>query len=200
MPQPTAHARSAGHPFGKLAGLLLVAALGYIGDRHHQNTVAMKLREHDLLPAIQAAAENHGLPAELVRAVVWKESRFDPQCVGTKGEIGLMQITGGAVQDWARVTRQSLPGQAELFQPEKNLEIGCWYLARCRNHWEGYAAQEILQLAEYNAGRTKVLKDWAPEHPETQVPLENISYPGTRSYIRQIQERREHYRRSANEF
>ena len=105
-----------------------------------------------------------------------------------------MQITDGAVQDWARVTRQPCPSRAELFHHGKDLDIGCWYLARCRSHWDGYASQEILQLAEYNAGRTKVLKDWAPEKPETPISLEDISYPGTRSYVRQILERCEHYR------
>ena len=150
--------------------------------------------ERELLPVIYATARRHRLEPELVRAVVWKESRFDPRSVGTKGEIGLMQITDGAVQDWARVNRQGIPKRGELFQPETNLEIGCWYLAHTGKHWDGYVSRDILQLAEYNAGRTKVLKDWAPESPDHPITLEQITYPGTQSYIKQILERRDFYR------
>ena len=150
-------------------------------------------REQELLEGIHAAANHHGLDPALVRAVVWKESRFNPQSVGTKGEIGLMQITDGAVQDWARVNRQPIPEKAELFRSDKNLDIGCWYLAHCRKHWNGYASQEILQLAEYNAGRTKVLRDWAPKTPELTITPEDITYPSTRAYVQQILERQRLY-------
>ena len=78
MTQPTAHARSAGHPFGKLAGLLLSAALGYTGYRHQQNILAMKLREQDLRPAIQAAAGN-----AFVRPAALREASVTPLERGT---------------------------------------------------------------------------------------------------------------------
>ena len=155
---------------------------------------APRLSEEELLPAIYAAARKHSLEPELVRAVIWKESRFDPDSVGKIGEIGLMQITDGAVQDWARVNRQKIPSRQELFRPEINLEIGCWYLSHTGKHWDGYASREILQLAEYNAGRTKVVKDWAPATPDLPISIEQITYPQTQSYIRQILERRNHYR------
>lgn len=159
-----------------------------------------ELGEEELLPAIYAAAKKHSLEPELVRAVIWKESRFNPDSIGKIGEIGLMQITDGAVQDWARVNRQPIPSRQELFQPETNLEIGCWYLAHTGKHWDGYASQEILQLAEYNAGRTIVKKEWAPQSPEHPVSLEQITYPSTQSYIKQILERRDHYRTESSGF
>lgn len=174
--------------------LLLVVGIGigYFGWKYVLSRTSPN--EKELLPAIHEAAQKHHLEPELVRAVIWKESRFDPRSVGTKGEVGLMQITDGAVQDWARVNRQPIPSRHELFRPETNLEIGCWYLALTGKHWDGYVSQDILQLAEYNAGRTKVLKDWAPESPESPITLEQITFPGTQSYIRQILERRNHYR------
>jgi soluble lytic murein transglycosylase len=108
-----------------------------------------------------------------------------------------MQITPGAVTDWARSNKCPPPSRQELFAPELNLEIGAWYLALCGQHWNGFASRDILQLAEYNAGRSKVTKDWAPENPETIIELERITYPGTRSYIKQILERQHFYRESA---
>ncbi len=174
--------------------LMVGVALAVVGFLLHWHNILQKRRmEQQLLQAIQVAATQNGLDPALVRAVIWKESRFDPQSIGTKGEIGLMQITSGAVQDWARVNHQPLPSKAELFDPSTNLKIGCWYLAHTRRHWEGYASQEILQLAEYNAGRTKVLKDWAPKTPEEPITIEQITYPSTRNYIQQILERRSFY-------
>ena len=174
---------------------MLFAGIGYglwrVSPFYHS---VPKLGEKELLPSINAAAKKHSLEPELVRAVIWKESRFDSSSVGKIGEIGLMQITDGAVQDWARVNHKPIPSRQELFQPEINLEIGCWYLAHTGKHWAGYASQEILQLAEYNAGRTKVIKDWAPKSPDMPITLEQITYPQTQNYIRQILERRNHYR------
>ena len=52
-------------------------------------------------PQIRDAARHHRLPPALVKAVVWKESRFDPGVRGRAGEIGLMQVTEVAAQEWA---------------------------------------------------------------------------------------------------
>ena len=186
---PRPHSRWPGLAAALLCCALLSAAF-FLQWRINQRELQ---REQELLEGIHAAANRHGLDPALVRAVVWKESRFNPQSVGTKGEIGLMQITSGAVQDWARVNRQPIPKQDELFQSDKNLDIGCWYLAHCRKHWNGYASQELLQLAEYNAGRTKVLRDWAPKTPEATITPEDITYPSTRTYVQQILERQRLY-------
>lgn len=148
---------------------------------------------------IVQSAERHGLSAPLVMALVWKESRFKPNAVGSAGEIGLMQVLDGAVSDWARVNKCSKPSRRQLFKPETNLEIGCWYLAQAHKHWDGYASQDILELAEYNAGRTVVLREWAPEDPKKIVDLDSITFPGTRKYIKQIFRRRDHYMQRMND-
>ncbi len=178
---------------GGCAIIALFFGAGYAYRQHHSSVKLQRLREQQLLPLIQSAAQKHGLSEHLVRAVVWKESRFDRLAVGSKGEVGLMQITSGAVSDWARVNKCAKPHRRQLFAPELNLEIGCWYLALTGKHWEGYASQAILQLAEYNAGRVKVRKDWAPKRPEDVVTLKTISYPSTQSYIRLILDRKKHY-------
>jgi len=38
----------------------------------------------------------------LVKAVVWRESRFDPKKQGSHGERGLMQVTERAANEWVR--------------------------------------------------------------------------------------------------
>src|SRR6202012_3716305 len=44
---------------------------------------------------IQPAAERHGLDPRLVRAIIWRESRFQPTVRGLNKEKGLMQVTPG---------------------------------------------------------------------------------------------------------
>lgn len=170
--------------------LLAVLAIGvYFFIQECRNT----RREQEILPLIQKAANNHGLPVSLVRALVWKESRFNPDAVGSKKEIGLMQITDGAITDWATRHRCAPPSRSDCFDPATNLDIGCWYLALAGSHWDGYASRDILQLAEYNAGRSVVLREWKPETPEETISLEDITFPGTQDYVRQILDKRQSY-------
>ena len=180
-------------PRGKIlwAFLLLFVAAGIL---HHAWTQRQyTLREEELLPLLRETADSYQLSPALVRALIWKESHFRPNAVGSKGEIGLMQITDGAVTDWARVHKCDSPTRKRLFQPSTNLEIGCWYLSQAQKHWEGYASQDILQLAEYNAGRAQVLRNWAPKEPTQPIDVTDISFDSTQDYIRKILDRKKHY-------
>src|SRR5580704_10910414 len=57
-------------------------------------------RRYDKL--IVEVATQYGVDPYLVKAVMRRESRFDPWVYGRHGEIGLMQVTEGAGAAWAR--------------------------------------------------------------------------------------------------
>src|SRR6267143_3258132 len=59
------------------------------GDYHRFDTLITKV------------ATEHGLDPRLVKAVVWRESRFQADMKGRNGERGLMQVTEVAARDWA---------------------------------------------------------------------------------------------------
>ncbi len=146
---------------------------------------------------IHRSAARHGLPPELVRALIFQESRFDPFARGRKGEIGLMQvIPSSAVADWARAHKAPEPAAAELFEPRLNIEIGCWYLGRALRRWSGYRHRIELALAHYNAGESRA-KRWKPEKRDGEV-LSRISIPGTRDYVKRIMKRYHAYLRTNN--
>lgn len=180
-----------------LLGLFLISAALFHWRRTTQSPACPPECPHGreaLSAAIAEASHRHGLSPDLVAALVWKESRFRSCARGDHGEYGLMQITDAAVEDWSKATRHGVPTTKELLSPDINLEIGCWFLARALSRWKGYASQEPLALAEYNAGRSTVLKLWKPDSPDTAVTPEQITYPGTREYVRQILHQRDVYR------
>ncbi len=64
----------------------------------------------------------------LVKAVVWRESRFDAQKFGSAGERGLMQVTERAARNGRKEARVENFRAEELFDPKVNLQAGTWYL------------------------------------------------------------------------
>ena len=165
---------------------LLFGFLIWTASCNHQRHQA----DYDSL--ITAAARRHGMSPSLIKAVIHRESRFQSYAVGGAGEVGLMQLMPGAAKDWARVNRRPVPERLQLFDPELNIEIGTWYLAHCRKHFSDYVSRDILALAAYNAGYSRV-KKWKPENPETPMDIEAIKIASTRKYVRTILKYRELY-------
>ena len=142
---------------------------------------------------ISAAARKHGLDPDLVRALIFQESRFRANKRGKKGEIGLMQVLpSGAAAEWARINKCRRPSSLALYNVELNLDIGCWYLARAMRRWRTYAHGTELALAEYNAGASRA-REWAPKRPNG-VP--QIKIASTKKYVSDIMKR---YRKYAAE-
>jgi soluble lytic murein transglycosylase len=81
-----------------------------------------RFRQYDRL--IRSVALKHDLDPMLVKAVIWRESRFDPQKYGTAGERGLMQVSEKAANEWVRENSIENFRVEELFDPRKNLEAG----------------------------------------------------------------------------
>ncbi|MCP4176560.1 MAG: lytic transglycosylase domain-containing protein [bacterium] len=147
---------------------------------------------------ILQAAERNSLDPNLIKAVIWRESKFDANAAGKHGEIGLMQIIPAtAVRDWAIENKRSMPDNGMLFKPATNIEIGSWYLARCKKHWTKYKNSLDLTLAEYNAGYSNA-KKWIPKKYNGNV-LPNITFPSTKEYIKAIIEQYNNYK-SSNTF
>jgi len=154
-------------------------------------------REQRFNKLIEEVAAQNGVSPFLVKAVIRRESKFDPDAYGSHGEIGLMQVTEGAGWDWARATRQSNFGRDALRNPRINIEAGSWYLARALNRWPEKELEERLPLAlaEYNAGFGNVLR-WMPKGRETTSMefIEAISYPTVRDYVTEVLENYETYK------
>jgi len=144
---------------------------------------------------ILEAAARHGVDAALVKAVVWRESRFNPTARGRKGEVGLMQIMAPTAREWAVAVQRPLLAHEELFDRRLNLQCGTWYLRKLLLRYGQTDNRVPYALADYNAGRGNVLK-WMNGAAATNSAafINQIGFPGTRDYVLATMARYEKYR------
>lgn len=141
---------------------------------------------------IESAARRYGVDSRLIKAVIYQESRFDRKARGRAGEIGLMQLMpGAAVVDWARHHQVDVPVNGLLFDPELNIEIGTWYLARALKRWERYRCRIELALCQYNAGESRA-NEWKPDDYNDDV-IDRIKFESTRSYVLSVMRKYREY-------
>ncbi len=152
-------------------------------------------REHSQDAVILAAAAKYDIDPALIKAVVWRESWFNPRATGSSGEVGLMQIMKDTANDWAAAEHLALFTHAQLYDPARNTECGAWYLRRLLTRYRHTDNPVVYALAAYNAGPTRVTK-WAQGADLTNSTefLGEVRFPGTKKYVQSVTKRYEHYR------
>jgi soluble lytic murein transglycosylase len=182
--------------------LALAAAFGYLAMRSGDPLYAFyewmsPARFHRYDRLIRSVALEHRLDPMLVKAVVWRESRFDSNKRGTHGERGLMQVSERAAGEWARENKIAGFNLDQLFDPKTNLEAGTWYLQRAIEHWNHQSDPIPFALAEYNAGASRAQR-WSRSgvaDMSARAFLKNIDFPATRKYVVSIIDRYTFYQR-----
>jgi len=154
-------------------------------------------REQRYNQIIEQVAATEGVDKFLIKAVMRQESGFDPLARSSKGAAGLMQVMPGTGKDWALATRCSNFTPDALRNETVNVQAGAWYLGRALRYWQGIGVDNPVPfaLAEYNAGRSKVLH-WLPKGQATTAEefKKAISYPSVRHYIERVTEFHETYK------
>jgi soluble lytic murein transglycosylase len=139
------------------------------------------------------------LDADLVWSVIYEETYFRSWKRGADEEVGLMQVTPVVAREWAKETgMRELAKQVSenldsvLLEPERNIQIGCWYLEKMREQYRGFPAEQAMMLAAYNAGASRV-EEWTKNTDAANLSekdfIERISIPSTRAYVTSILER-----------
>jgi peptidoglycan lytic transglycosylase len=183
-----------------------VTAVGYLVLRSHDPLYVLRelknwsdYRRFDRL--IVQIASGHNLDPRLVKAVVWRESRFQADMLGRNGERGLMQVTAVAARDWAASKGVPAIEPSRLFDPETNLEIGSWYLSKAIQRWTTQDDAIPFALAEYNAGKSRVDRwvrtAWKKNDGSVSAQAfeDSIDFPSTAQYVRTILARYDFYKR-----
>jgi len=100
-----------------------------------------------LNPLIEQAAKREDVKADLVRALIEKESAYRPCAVSVKGAQGLMQL----MPDTAAQFEVFDP-----FDPKQNIDAGTKFLKQLLTKYNGDVS---LALSAYNAGPHRVDRD-----------------------------------------
>lgn len=130
-------------------------------------------------------ARNYELQPALLAAVIYAESRFDPDAVSSAGAVGLMQILPATAKGIAVRTGGHRFVVSDLRSPEINVRYGSWYLDHLRDRYDGDVR---LALAAYHAGQGNVDR-WREEG-------RGIGFQETRRYVDEVLRARGVYERT----
>ena len=139
------------------------------------------------------------LDKELVWSIIYEETYFRTWKIGGAEEVGLMQVTPAVARQWAKETgfqefeKQTTENVVEFLRdPERNIQIGCWYLEKLREDYRGFTAERAMTLAAYNAGPSRV-QEWTKDTDAAKLTrlefIERINIPSTKSYVSSILKR-----------
>ncbi len=156
---------------------------------------------------IARQANVYRLDPALVWSIIYEETYFSPWKNGKDGEIGLMQITPAVGREWAAETgmhdleRQMIQNPTNLLRdPERNIQIGCWYLEKIYEQYRDTADPEPRVIAAYNAGPSRAAEWNKVADGARQLTADEftnrIEIPSTRAYVSSIMERYRKLRRT----
>ncbi len=133
---------------------------------------------------VRPHAQQAGIPAGLVLALIKQESGFEPSAVSRVGARGLMQLMPTTGTEQARKESLKPFHPDSLFSPGVNIQLGVAYLRDVLRKHDGnidYA------LAHYNAGPTALAR-WIPrlENRPPEDAVEDIGYAETREYVKRV--------------
>ena len=134
---------------------------------------------------VAQAADIFSLDEALINAVIWTESKFDPEARSSADAMGLMQLTA-ETYEWITQKQPELhPRTGSIWTPENNILAGS---ALLRFLMDQYGSLEVA-LCAYNAGMGNV-SDWLsdPDCSPDGVSLSVIPFPETESYVQQVKD------------
>ena len=167
-----------------VVGLICAAVAFGISRIDFGETIAeltLPLRHDDI---IRQQAEEKDVPAELIAAVIYQESKFQDQ-TSSAGARGLMQITPDTADTIETLSGGETFVYEDLADPELNIRYGTFYLRHLLDRFDG---NEVAALAAYNAG-----PEQADEWGGADMDEGDIEFEETRAYVDSVLERRDEY-------
>jgi len=166
-----------------ILGAGIAFALSQIDVEKAIKEITLPLQHEDI---IRQQAADKDVPADLIAAVIYNESRFRDQ-TSHAGARGLMQITPSTAQVIERLSGGQTFKFDDLSNPDINIRYGTFYL---RYLIQKFGDNEIAALAAYNAGETNVAA-WGG----SSLSLDDIPFPETRNYVENVLDKRDEYAR-----
>lgn len=133
---------------------------------------------------IKKYSEQFNVDPYLVAAIINVESNFDKDAISTKEARGLMQISSTTGQWASEVLSIDDFNLDMLFEPDRNIMIGTWYLNILSIEFDDNLK---LILAAYNGGSGNVNK-WLKDdrYCEDGKTLKRIPFKETDQYVEKV--------------
>lgn len=134
------------------------------GASNRANALPLKGNVAAFAPDIERAADEVGIDAALVHAVITAESGYNPAAISKAGAQGLMQLMPGTAKRYA---------VKDAFDPKQNIRGGTRYL---RDLLDMFNNNIELAVAAYNAGENAVIRHGRkiPPYRETQAYVPKV--------------------------
>lgn len=132
---------------------------------------------------VKSEAIKYNLDENLIFSVIKTESGFKENVVSKAGAVGLMQILP-TTAEWVCKKLGVDYTYENLFNGEKNIKIGCYYLNYLMNFFDFNLENTICA---YNSGQYTVL-GWlnSKEYSNDGNSLQKIPYEETKNYLRKV--------------
>lgn len=129
---------------------------------------------------IDKYSTEYNVDRSLVKAVIFKESRFKETVVSSKGAIGLMQLMPSTAL-W--LMNKLKIEDYKIESADNNIRLGTYYLSYLMNLMD---SDEEHALLAYNAGPENA-KRWVNSEGYSKEDMDNyVDFNETRKYVREI--------------
>ncbi len=122
--------------------------------KKHQQIAANKYRH-----LAEQAARRHGIPTDIIMAIMETESSFNPRAKSRSNALGLMQIKAStAGRDYFSLIKgvKKTPSSRYLYDPAQNIEVATGYLKILSSRYlagiNDAKKREYAMISSYNGG------------------------------------------------
>lgn len=167
--------------FSKLVVLAVVIIAIGVGSKY---VIKEKFFPYKYKEYVDTYSRKYNLDPLFVLAVIKTESKFDDDAHSHKNAVGLMQITVETGEWAAKEMGFSTFSKDDLYNEEYNIRMGCWYLRRLNDTFDG---DLYLTIAAYNAGPTNVQK-WLEneKYSSDGKSIDYIPFGETKKYVDKV--------------
>ena len=137
----------------------------------------------EYLDEVRSAADEFGVPENIIFAVMKTESNFNKTAVSSAPAYGLMQLTEETYLWIGNDMLGEDPSAFDIYDPKTNIRYGTYYLSflyRKYGNWD-------TAFAAYNAGPGNV-NEWLEDREisDEDGNLLNIPFKETRNYVKKV--------------
>lgn len=172
--------------------IVILIGIGY-GVWHNEDFQRKYIYPYPYKQIVEFYANRYEIDEYLVAGVALAESKIEPDAKSVHGALGVMQIMPETATWIAKQIEDDNFSISEMYNPEKNIKYGVWYLSSLNDEFYG---NKVLMLAAYNAGRGNV-REWMEKYGWNKnfSDYKQIPYPETREYVERVLKNEQEYKK-----